>query len=358
MKKRESGFELLRIIMMIQIIFLHLCDKGGYSVVGPTLPKVHYYIYYLSWLLSRCPVYVFMILAGYFLVKKDMDKKAVIDRVKKIYVPMLFFSIVISLLGAHFGFWTFADIPKKKMLTPLLSDSWYFLTGYIILIILSPYLNILVKNLTKKQYRNLLITLFVIFSIWVPFSNLEPLNTFLRTFQVINNNGGKSLYDYVCMYLLGGYLSIHFKDKEKLQFKYLLVFFICGFIQLYLGTHFEEYIPIAGYNSNPFSVIQAICLVLFFRRLKFSSKMINYIATFTLTTYIIHEHYLLKRYYWGKIIYLDTDFFRTYWYPFKIIGICLGVFAFCIVVELIRRGIFKIVLMIYNYLKSDKAEAK
>ena len=33
-KVRESGIELLRIILMLQVIFLHVCTKGQYSSFG------------------------------------------------------------------------------------------------------------------------------------------------------------------------------------------------------------------------------------------------------------------------------------------------------------------------------------
>ena len=350
-KARFSGIELLRIIMMIQIIFLHFCDKGGYTSIAKTLPFWHHGLYYFVWLLSRCPVYVFMMLTGYFLIKKEQDFSSIKERIKKIYIPMLFYSIAITGLGLVLGLWPLKDVNIPKVFTPFLSDSWYFLTGYIILIILSPFLNRLANNLTKKEYGILILIFTFILAIWTPLANFAPFKSFISTFQIISNNAGKSLYDYIFMYLLGGYLALHVPSKDKLDFKYLLVFVGCGVAQIGLAYLFKGYRPIAGYNDNLFAIIQAVCLVLFFREMKFSSKFINFIATFTLPIYIIHEHYLLKWCFWDKLG-LSKAFFESYLYPLKIIGICLGIFIACILIELVRRLIFLACNKVWEYFKS------
>lgn len=350
-KVRDSGLELLRIIMMLQIIFLHVCDKGGYSELVSQLTAGHQGLYYMVWLLSRCPVYVFFILTGYFLIKKDITFKDVVNRIKKIYLPMIFFSIAIPAFGLLFNFWEISDINIPKTFFPFLSKTWYFLTGYIVLVILSPFLNKLAKNLTKKQYLSLLLILLFLFSIWRPLGSLKPFSSFISTDLLIVNQGGKSLYDYIFMYLLGGFLSTYMDNNKKLEFKYLFYFLFLGIVQFTIAYLVPGYKAIAGYNDNLFAIAQCICLIMFFKNLKFQSKLINYIASYTLAIYIIHEHYLLRTYIWNNIFTAHELSFYTGLYPLKILGICFIVFIACMIIEFIRRCLFKFFEKLGDFIK-------
>ena len=292
-----------------------------------------------------------MILTGYFLVNKEMNIHKVIERVKKIYFPMLFFSIVLTLGGAFLGLWHFSDINIPKMLFPFLSCSWYFLTGYILLIILSPYLNKFIKSMNKKEYLILLIIMTFLLSIWPALSNLSPFNSFISTFQNISNNSGKSLYDYIFMYLLGGFISLHMNKINKLEFKYLFLFVLAGCIQFVLVLLIPQYGSVAWYNDNIFAVFQCICLILFFKNFKFKSKIINYVSTYTLSVYIIHEHLLLSDYIWKKVIVFHNEYFYSIFYPIKTLIICILIFISCMVLEFIRRIIFRVINAIGNLIK-------
>ena len=122
---RDSSFELLRIIMMIYIVFIHFGSVSGYYSYAPKLPTGHYYLYHFAWLATRCPVNVFFILTGYFLTKKDISYKKIKEKIKKIYKLMIFYSITICLTGLIFHLWKFNEINIPKMFTPFISATWY-----------------------------------------------------------------------------------------------------------------------------------------------------------------------------------------------------------------------------------------
>lgn len=350
--ERNSSFELLRILMMLQIIFLHVCDYGGYNEFAITLGHYHLYLKYALWYLSRCPVYIFFILTGYFLVKKEMNFSQIKNRILKIYIPMYFYSILIPIVMLVFNIYSLSDINIGMSLFPFFSREWYFLTGYIIIIILSPYLNKLIKNLTQKELRTLLLILIGIFSIWTSLANLTPFNDFVSTNKIISHQGGKSLYDFIMMYLLGAYLQMYYTIKNKPKLKYLFIFILCAICQCLISKFYHPYIDISGYNDNIFAIIQCICLILFFRDFNFKSKAINYISTFTLEIYIIHEHYLLRDYIWNNIFTMhNMSFYNVWYYPIKILIICIMIFISCMIIELIRRKLFALVLFLIKKIK-------
>ncbi len=340
-KMRESSFELLRIFCMFQVVFLHFMNHTNYLSLSQSVGGVHRLIALFLLLFNFSTTYVFYLLTGYFLAKKEMTFQDVKKRILKIYAPMLFFAIAIPIALVSVGVYHLDDVNIPGMFFPFLSKTWYFLSGYILVIAFSPFLNRFIRSTNKKEYRNLLLLLFGILCIWNQLASLEPFNQFIRTDYVFVNQGGKSLYNYLFLYLLGGYLSIYVKDKGKVEFKYLFIFLYCAIIQCVLIGLSKPYFAIATHNDNMFCVIQAVCLVLFVRNLKFKSKVINYISSYALAIYIIHEHYLMRNLIWKRVVILNKSFFSNWLYPFKALMICVIVFIGCILIEFLRRCLFK-----------------
>ena len=356
--ERNSSFELLRILMMIQIIFLHVCDKGGYDEAALALGGFHLHFEYAVWYLCRCPVYIFFILTGYFLIKNEMNFEQVKKRILKIYIPMYFYTLIIPIVMLIFNMCSLSDINIGRTLFPFFSREWYFLTGYILVIIFSPYLNKLAKSLTKKEFKTLLFILIGIFSIWMALANLKPLSDFISLNQIISNCGGKSLYNYIMMYLLGAYLRMYCSKKNKPKLRYLFIFVLCALCQCIAVKLYHPYLNISGYNDNLFVIIQCICLILFFKDLNFKSKVINYISTFTLEIYIIHEHYIFKYYMWDNIFPMhNMSFYNVWYYPVKILIICIVVFVSCMLIEIIRRKLFDLILYFIKKVKNYKEKS-
>ena len=71
---RESGIELLRIILMLQVVFLHICDYGEYSVYPPDKGGVDCLVYWIMMFMSRTTVYVYIALTGYFSVSSKSNQ--------------------------------------------------------------------------------------------------------------------------------------------------------------------------------------------------------------------------------------------------------------------------------------------
>ena len=93
-KVRKSGIELLRIILMLQVIFLHVCTKGKYSSFARGhLGEWHELFYWCVWLMCRCPVYLYMLISGYFSVTSNKTWGDIKRKVLVSHRSMLFYSI-------------------------------------------------------------------------------------------------------------------------------------------------------------------------------------------------------------------------------------------------------------------------
>ncbi len=343
-KTRESGIELLRILLMLMVIFIHVCVYGGYSDIAThylAVPeRVFYHLVYLS---SRCCVYVYIIVFGYFSVTSNKSLENIKVKIAKIYLPMLFYSILIPFLGQAIGLWKLNTIEKVRSFFPFTSKIWYFMTLYLLVLILSPFINKALTFLSKKEYTHLVVILFLMFSVWTVLAQLDQTSDIIRLDKVFETSKGQSLYGFIYMYILGGYLRLHIPCHNKAKFRYLFAFAGLTVVNYLLYHYVDSYDKISIVYDNPILVLQGICLVMFFRELKFKSKVINYIASVNLGVYMIHEQYLVRNKLWDDWFgFLSSkSFYKSNTYPFKILLICVTVFTACGIIEKIRTWIFK-----------------
>ena len=342
-KTRKSGIELLRIILMLQVIFLHVCTKGKYSSFarGHLGPRNELF-YWCIWLMSRCPVYLYFIISGYFSVTSNKTLGDIKGKLTKTYTAMLFYSILLPLTGWIFRWWEMTPKVVAMMLFPNITRVWYFMTLYLIVLFLSPYLNSCLTKLSKKDYLALLAVLMVILSILPMLTRFEPFASVVNLEQIVSTDGGKSLYGMIFMYILGGYLRLHVKTHERAQIKYLIFFFILLGINVVSRYRVPGYAKTAGTFDNCFIILQGVCLLLYFRDMQFQSKWINRIAALNLGVYMIHEHLQFRWIIWNDIfpVTQSKSFYMTWKYPFKILLICIAIFAGCAFIEQIRLWIF------------------
>ena len=73
---------------------------------------------------------------------------------------------------------------------PLSSIRYWFSTCHVIISILSPYIDIMVKKIEKSHFRSLLITLIAIFYLILNITNVDILG-----------NGGKDVVTFAIIYL-------------------------------------------------------------------------------------------------------------------------------------------------------------
>ena len=226
--KRQSGIELLRIIAMIQIIFLHAYQYGFLHDASKAAGDIDGTLVTFVWSLCRTPVDVFIMISGYFMIASQFDIKKTIRRGGKIYGAMIFYSIILSIIF-------FISDPSLininsviKAFTPLMSRTWYFLSNYLIILLLSPFLNKMLASLSKKHYLYFMGIVFVAVSLWSTLAEIHGINNVISVNKILDPYMGKSLGGFLLMYIIGGYLRLFVKqkplEKRKPNFRYLGIF--------------------------------------------------------------------------------------------------------------------------------------
>ncbi len=359
-KERESGIELLRIILMLQVIYLHVSNFGEFGSINNSLGGLNELTYRILQTLNRCPVYVFMIISGYFSVKSKSTMKNIWKKAGNIYSSMAFYSILLTAVLCLSGLAEANPYNVLKAFFPLTSRTWYFMTVYLLVLILSPVLNLALNKLEKNDFRILLVVLFVLFSLWQVVATINPI---ISVDSVIETTKGRGLYGFLFMYIVGAYIRLHTKEEEKTNWKYLIFFFalaIFDIILVYLLKDFpvlKSYLKIVNYNNAPVAVIQGIMLFMFFRTLRFRSGIINKISEHNLGVYMIHEHWLMRPVIWDKIFVTTQNplFYSSPVFIPAIFGIILAIYISCWAIDLLRGFIFRAVK---NKIQSIKNGAK
>jgi surface polysaccharide O-acyltransferase-like enzyme len=319
---RNPNFELLRIISIIMIIGLHLFGHGG---ILDAFGSKHYPL----WSIEACisvSVNCYVFISGYFLV----TSKFKLRKLFMLYLQVLFYSVVIYVILLTLGIVQFNKIRLVQELLPILSRRYWFVTCYVAMYILSPFLNKLIMQLTKKQMQIFIIILLFLFCEW------NVLITFLST---LNTDHGYGVGWFICLYFLAAYIRLHY-DKKINKYFYLLFYFAICFITAALKTG----LGLAGlFRYSSITILFAsLSLFLFFRELdiknKFANKVIFTLAPLSLGVYLIHDNKLIRSILYTDILHLDK--YMTSVNIYLLIILCLLIiFTAAIIIEYIRKNI-------------------
>lgn len=333
-KIRQSNYELMRIVSMFFIVIWHIIIHSG--LMYNTSPMISNILQFILFIII-VHVNSFVLITGYF----QYDKKFSLKKFLAVYMPSWFYKIVIPIILMCLGIITLGKWDIFQAINPIGYSYWFILT-YLLLYLVSPYLNIIIKQLNKKQHLNLLILLFVLFSI-LPFI----------TNQVYGPNNGTNIIQFIMLYFIGAYLRKY--PIEKLNSKKILLIGFIGCIiinfGLYLTTNVISdtnhttlksitnaiQINLTSY-SNPIVIIQTIIYFLFFGTFSFKNKFINSVSPLMFGVYLIHDNKYIREPLYNQLFDLQNHF----WYNnltiiIYIMLIAISIFISCTIIEKLRQ---------------------
>lgn len=151
-RKRNSRFELLRIISMVLIVMCHFSLWGNWTHnYGNELFKN---MLFHPW--GQIGVYLFAMISGYFLSSKIPSFNKQISRVKLLWIKVITYSYIFLVLNFIFKFKTIGLKDTIKNIFPVFFNQYWFMTSFIILMMLVPAINWSIKNSNKKEFITLI----------------------------------------------------------------------------------------------------------------------------------------------------------------------------------------------------------
>lgn len=298
---RSSNIEILRLLAILAIIADHFIGQSG---ILETTKFTNMLFYYAGSSLSRVACSVFVIISAWFLVDGKFKIHRVIHTWLTIFtyaIPLGIFCILKGLAGR--------DIIAASLL-PIERSPMWFASAYMIVVLLSPMLNMLINEAPRRISRWIIFVLLVILSLYTTVTSKNGYMT-------------NDVWAMILIYLLTGYIkryhqgTIDSKAKKHPVLIFLGIFFIAWFpivffrtladfnstSRLYILRLLSEYTDSyrAQFHSIP-NIIMAFSLFFAFKNLKVkSSKIINKMAGTTLGIYCFHQIPVWYGYLWSDI---------------------------------------------------------
>jgi len=193
-KIRNSNIELLRICCMLMIIAGHVMmnHKTQYSLTD--IDEIIKLFFRGAFCVA---VNAFVLISGYFGI---VFKK---DRLARLVIQTFFYSSTFMILAIWVGWHTVNPRTDFFAFIPILTKQYWFVTCYVILYIISPWLNIWVDNFDRISYKKFLIVGFLIVYVWPTFCYLINAPQFI-------GDAGYGIVNFAYLYMLGRYLRLYY----------------------------------------------------------------------------------------------------------------------------------------------------
>lgn len=333
--KRNSNFELFRIICMCMITISHLLGQG--KVFENTSETE--FVVSIHFLEAVCNVAVnyFVLLSGFFQIRTNIKK------IVSLLLQLQFYSILswgISCIFVDRN--EFNLISLIRSIFPVLNNQWWYMSCYIGLVLLSPLLNKSLKSIGKQQLKIGLCIAVLLFSVIPTATQLLKVPIFLGSI-----GDGFTLSHFILLYSIGFYLACYIKNAKKTLCIAMYIFstIIIGVINIRYSMIGGE--PWYTYN-NIFVIAQSIALLLLVqasgKALPLPAKTVNRIASMTLPVYLMSNHKLIRSWLYLEVCQVDK-FYNTPLQIPMILFDAIAIFAICISIEYIREEVEKLFLV-------------
>lgn len=385
-KARHLGLDALRILAMAMIITLHYLDKGGVLpklpiALGELGPDGGAALFgsdlfgtglsgsgLIAWLIEAfCvpAVNAYVLISAYFLI--DSDYKP--GRAVKLWGRVIFYSALIPVLYIAITGVPIDKYSWLRYLMPVTQEHYWFITAYVIMVLIAPLMNNKLTELSEKSYRLGLALLLLVLSLAC---------TLLPVRLPLDKRGYDALW-FICLYMVGGYIKLHIADKAKgrpVRFAFfyvitcLLMFAsLLGINALYLRTGALGDFITRQYQYNSLLNLAASCfLFMAFLRLETAGEsrlgkavsdgsgdnsksrtggrgplnaraVISRLGAASLGVYLLHEHELI-RYAWPKLFGVGAFFGKWYFPAHWLLSVAL-IYLAGFLIEVLRKKLYE-----------------
>ena len=333
---RSSNIELLRIVAMLFIMFLHLNRENAGLPSITIIEEQPIYAVLWSWLrmINLTGVDVFILISGYFAIRPRVNS-----------VISLFFQGIFYSVGMY-AFWVLtkqADFSLGELsmhLKPM--KVYWFFGSYVWLVLLAPVLNRYVESATKREF-GLFLVVYYFFA-----CGMEWWMSASSELQ-----RGYSVLAFIGLYLLARYVRLHGGRWCELAPRYDLLIFLgstalSALLALVLFWGMGR--PLVGDDplvdrlvsyTSPLCIVASLSLLLFFSKIKLGHiRWINWLAASSFSVYLLHEEYLTR----GRYLALANCIGQHYAVLVAIlllVALVLGVYLAATLIDQVRQLLWR-----------------
>jgi hypothetical protein len=334
-KQRESNLELYRIICMLMIVAHHyvvnsgLTGDDGFLVTEPTAPNSLFLALFGAW--GKTGINCFLMITGYFMCTSKITLRKFVKLMAQIYLyKLLLFQIFVMV-----GYETVSLVRIVKLIMPTWGFTNNFTGCFIGFWVTIPFLNVLVHNMTKRQYELLLILMLGMYTV------LGSIPTFGVTFNYVMWFG--------IIYFIASYIRLYPQPifERRSIWGWLTLVSIVLAIASILGLRLLFESKFAGYSSffvsdsnKFFAVVIAFCSFLWFKNMNIKyNKVVNTFGAATFGVLLIHANSdAMRTWLWkdtvdvvGHYLTMNTGILALY-----SVGVVLAIFIICNLIDQLR----------------------
>ena len=336
--KRILNIELLRILSMFFIVCNHFLGHGLCLQDYDTCDPNRFFLWFLRGI-SYTGTNLFILISAYFQCSGHFKSKSIM----LIICQVLFYSILIYVLAVLFGLTDFSYKGFIVSAFPVITSSYWFVTCYVGLYILAPFINKFISTLTRFQHKTLIVILFVFFSV---------IPNFLYNSSWLNWGSSTGIVWFVFLYLVSAYIRYYIDIatiNSRVLFVYLILFMLLPLLSKICIAHITILLTgtVVGsslfYMNNSIIIFPlSILLLLVFMKLDISSKraakIFTYLASSVFSVYVISEHFTLREGLWIFCANLIEN--KSLMIPIYVIVISIVIMLLCILIDQFRKLVF------------------
>ena len=345
---RNINLDLLRSTIMFFIVIWHSIVHGlniasnSNQIILDFVSETSIFNFWSTKLLmyaTSIGVNCFILITGYFMIDYN---KSIWPRFIKIWGKTSFYSLLFSFIFYICDSTEYGIGGVIFTAFPIYNGEYWFVSKYLALILLTPFLIKISKNITQKEYFIGIIILSIITI------NIPPILNYGNIYSGPNN-----LLFFINLFFIGGYISkfSHQFNSNKIgTLFYLLILLFPTYDllhELYKNEHYQSITSLninSSLSNNSITFILSLLFFLYFKNKKIKkNKISNFIANitpYTFAVYLIHDNDEIRIFLWKNlnlIQYYDSNSFIII-----LLGFSLLIFSVCIFIDYLRNKIFKL----------------
>ncbi len=332
--ERQSGLELMRIILMLAIIAHHYVVNSGVTFnfdISNVTPNMAFLEFWGMW--GKTAINAYVLVTGWFMC----TSKPTWQKWLAILLERMFYAICILVIFAVTGI----SVPGRMEVFKALFGWIYgigdgFIASYLAFYLLIPALNALLRTLSKRQLQGTIAALLLVFTM---------ASTFFFSDTAFWEPGW-----YATLYLIAAYMRLYPAEvlsSKRFSRRLLVISLVLAYASVAvplvlsapLGVQTEHCYYFLSNSDKPLALLCGVAFFLFFKNLDIgSNRVINTISQTTFGVLLIHANSDAMRWFlWRTVLDVPGMYFAPFWQlvAHAVLSVAV-IFAVCSAIDLLR----------------------
>ncbi len=328
-KTRNANLEILRIFSVLTIVGAHYASFGFFAE-ELNFSRNKIFVDLVSvW--GHMGTYLLTMVTGYFMVGAKLRMKKLFSVMGSVWFYTVGFFLIFTLSGL---------IPADRAVIkisffPLLSMHYWYISYYLLLMLLLPAFNCLLRAMDRKTHAALCLLFFVCCLVLPKYLHISFVN------------GPMPMY--FTLYIFGSYIRLYARVDRTVAKRSLTLALIwlllCALTLIAVDvigqrtgntSLLENSIEFMGYTSPPALVGAVLLMLAYCCREPRENRFLSAVGALTIGVYLFHCNQLFSSLVWQKVFH-TSDFTNSSWLPLHAVAVILCLFTAGCLVEWMRQ---------------------